>query len=348
MNAGRSVVAGLEERRESAAFLIDQSLGFIFPAALRAAAAINVADHMLGGARTVEQLAAATGSDPGNLYRVLRLLATRGVVEEDEAGNFILGRTGSALLSDGPHCARSAILMLTDRTMWLPAGEMQRCLTEGRSAFEPIFGMAFFDYFASDEATAAVFHTGMAAMSDPENELVADSYGFPATGVIVDVGGGHGGLLRAVLRNHTALTGVLFDHPHVLTGHSLGGGADAGEIAGRWRITPGDFFASVPPGDIYLIKRILHDWDDDQAIVVLRNCRAAMNAGGRIVVIDAVIPTGNEPHQAKTLDLMLMASLVGRERTEEDFVQLFAASGLRLSRVMPTPTALSMIESVAA
>jgi hypothetical protein len=177
------------------------------------------------------------------------------------------------------------------------------------AAFEPIFGMPLFDYFARDAATGALFHTCMAAVSDPENQPIADAYDFPTTGAVVDVGGGHGGLLHTVLRNRPGLTGVLFDQAHVLAGHRLGG-ADAREIAGRWDTVPGDFFLSVPAADTYLIKRIVHDWDDEQCVLLLRNCRAAMNSGGRILVIDAVIPAGNEPHQAKTLDLMLMACLV--------------------------------------
>jgi O-methyltransferase domain len=336
-----------EQQRESAAFLIDQSLGFVFPAALRAAAEIRVADHLTAGPRTAGQLAAETGTDPRNLYRVLRLLATRGIVEEDDAGRFTLAPAGAALCSDAPHSARSAILMLTDRTMWQPVGELARCLPGGATAFEPIFGMPFFDYFAQHAATGALFHTGMAAVSDPENQPIADTYDFPATGVVADVGGGRGGLLHAVLRNRPGLRGVLFDQAHVLAGHCPGD-ADTREIAGRWDTLPGDFFVSVPPADIYLLKRILHDWDDEQCVLLLGNCRAAMNAGARILVIDAVIPAGNEPHQAKTLDLMLMACLVGRERTREDFAGLCTAAGLRLTRVLPTPTVLCVVEAVAA
>lgn len=347
MNAISGVSGEHRQQWESAAFLVDQSLGFLFPAALRAAAEARVADHLIGGSRTVEQLADATGTDRRNLRRVLRLLATRGVVEEDDTGHFSLAAAGTALCSDVPHSARSAILMLTDRTMWLPAGEMTRCLTDGHAAFEPIFGMPFFDFFAQDAATAALFHTGMAAMSDPENQPVADAYDFPETGTVADVGGGHGGLLRAVLRNHPTLTGLLFDQAHVLAGHRLGS-EDGDEIAGRWDAVAGDFFVAAPPADIYLLKRILHDWDDEQSARILRNCRAAMNTGGRILVIDAVIPAGNEPHQAKTLDLILMASLVGGERTSEEFARLFAAAGLRQTRIVPTPTVLSVIEAVAA
>ncbi|MFB6817914.1 methyltransferase [Streptomyces sp. NPDC056347] len=332
----------MNTERQSAARLIEESLGFLFPAALRAAAAVRVADHMTDGDESLERLAEATGTDARNLGRVLRLLATRGVVEETGAGRFRLTATGQALRSDAPHSARAAVLMLTDPTMWRPAGEMHRCLTEGGPAFTEIFGTPFFDHFARDAETAAVFHVGMAAMSDPENEPIAKAYEFPPTGTVVDVGGGHGGLLLEVLRQRPGLRGILHDQAHVLTGHRLG----HEDITDRWSLSEGDFFSSVPSGDLYLLKRILHDWNDEQSATILRNCRRAMTPGGRVLVVDAVVPPGNEPHQSKTVDLMMMASLTGRERTEEDFTQLFKEAGLHLRRIVPTPTVLSVVEAV--
>ncbi|GAB7184018.1 hypothetical protein ATKI12_3849 [Kitasatospora sp. Ki12] len=331
--------------RDSAAFLVDEALGFLFPAALRAAADTGVADHLADGPRTPAELAAATGTDARNLHRVLRLLATRGVVTEDGRGRFALAEAGQALRGDAPYSARAAVLMLTDPTMWRPAGELTHCLTEGTTAFENLFGMPFFDHFAKDERTAAVFHVGMAAMSDPENALIAAACELPASGTVVDIGGGHGGLLLEVLRRNPGLEGVLYDRAHVLAGHRL---AAHQEIAGRWTPREGDFFASVPDGDVHLLKRITHDWDDDGCVTLLGHCRRALRPGGRVLVLDAVVPAGNAPHQSKALDLMMMASLTGRERTEGDFADLFARAGLRLSRVVPTPTVLSVVEAVAA
>ncbi|MFJ8043323.1 methyltransferase [Kitasatospora sp. NPDC096147] len=332
---------GAEALRRSAAFLADEALGFLFPAALRAAAETGVADHLADGPRSPAELATATGTDARNLHRVLRLLATRGVVTEDQAGRFALTEAGRALRGDVPHSARTAVLMLTDPTMWRPAGELARCLTEGGSAFEGIFGMPFFDHFAKDERTAAVFHVGMAAFSDAENAPVAGACELPATGTVVDVGGGHGGLLREVLRRRPGLHGVLYDRAHVLAGHGLGDLA-----ADRWSLAEGDFFEAVPPGDVHLLKRITHDWDDAQCVALLGHCRRALRPGGRVLVLDAVVPEGNAPHQSKALDLMMMASLTGRERTAADFAALFDAAGLRLVRVTPTPTVLSVVEAV--
>ncbi|MGW1175044.1 methyltransferase [Kitasatospora sp. NPDC002543] len=343
--ADRSPQAVEEGLRRSAAFLIDEALGFVFPAALRAAADTGVADALADGPATAAELAAATGTDARNLYRVLRLLATRGVVAEDGHGRFTLTETGQALRSDVPYSARSAVRMLTDRTFWRPAERMAHCLTEGTTAFDAVFGMPFFDHFAQDEETAAVFHVGMAAMSDVENPAIAAACDLPDTGTVVDVGGGHGGLLLEVLRRNPGLEGVLHDRAHVLAGHRLEGEK---EVAGRWSTMEGDFFTAVPAGDVLLLKRITHDWDDDACVTLLGHCRRALRPGGRLLVLDAVVPRDDAPHQAKTMDLMMMASLTGRERTEADFADLLDRAGLRLSRILPTGTVLSVVEAVVA
>ncbi|MER5884574.1 methyltransferase [Streptomyces sp. NPDC001941] len=328
--------------RAAAAYLIDQSLGFVYPAALRAAASAGVADHLADGPRTVAELARRTGSDPRNLHRVLRLLATRGVFAEDADGRFRLTSAAHALRSGAPGSAREAVLMLTDRTFWQPAGDMERCLTGDGSAFEALFGTPFFEHFAQDPDTSAVFHRGMAAMSDAENDAIAAACALPPKGTVVDIGGGHGGFLAAVLRQHPSMDGLLYDAAHVLAGQRLG---EDGALAGRWSTAEGDFFSAVPTGDVLVLKRILHDWDDGRCVTLLRNCRRALAPGGRVLVVDAVVPAGNEPHQSKDLDLLMMTSLTGRERTAADFVTLFTSAGLRLLRVIPTGTVLSVVEA---
>ncbi|MGW0809867.1 methyltransferase [Nonomuraea sp. NPDC002799] len=329
--------------RAATSALIDEALGFVYPAALRAAAATGVADLLAGGPRTVTDLAQAAGVKERSLLRVLRVLATRGIFEEHTDGRFGLTTLGQALRSDAPLSARPAVLMLTDRSLWQPSGELERCLNKGGPIFDDLFGMSFFDYVARDDRTAAAFHHGMAAFSDQENAPIAASYDFPQQGVVADLGGGHGGFLLEVLRRRPALHGVLFDEAHVVAGHRL----DVEDVKGRWQATPGDFFTDVPTADVYLIKRILHDWDDDQCVTILRNCRRAMTTGGRILIVDAVIPRGNDPHQAKTLDLLLMASFPGRERTEAEFTRLLDAAELQLTRIVATGTVLSIVEATA-
>lgn len=324
--------------------LMDLAMDYVFPAALRAAAALGVADHLARGPRPVAELAEAVGADPLNLYRTLRLLATRGIFAEDDAGRFALTPAAELLRTDVPSSFRSAVLMLTDQAFWLPAGGLEDIVRTGTSSFERLFGMSFFDHFARDADTAAIFHVGMASMSAPENPIVARAYDFPPAAVVVDLGGGHGGLLLAVLREHPGLHGVLFDQPHVLQEHRLG------ELAAddRWDLVAGDFFTEAPPGDLYLIKRILHDWDDEHCLRILRHCRQAVSDHGRVLVIDAVVPPGNDPDPGKVIDLLMMSSFTGRERTRAEFDTLFAEAGLRLTRVIPTGTRLSIVEGVPA
>ncbi|MFE9748742.1 methyltransferase [Saccharothrix saharensis] len=322
--------------------LMDYAMGYLFPAALRAAAALGVADHLIDGPRSVADLAEAVGADPRNLYRTLRLLATREVFVEGADGRFGLTPAAELLRGDVPSSFRSAVLMLTDPTFWRTAGELTEAVRTGTAPFERLFGMPFFDHFARDAETAAVFHVGMAAMSDPENPIVARACEFPPDAVVVDLGGGHGGLLLAVLREHPGVRGVLFDQPHVLREHRLG---ELGEDD-RWELAAGDFFGAAPPGDVYLVKRILHDWDDEQCVRILRHCRRAVSGRGRVLVVDAVVPPGNDPDPGKVIDILMMSSLTGRERTRAEFAELFARAGFRLARVLPTGTRLSIVEGV--
>jgi O-methyltransferase domain len=330
--------------RSEAAFVINEAFGFLIPAALRAVASVCVADHLVDGPRTPSELAALTGTHAQSLYRILRLLSTRGFFQEDAEGRFALTALGHALRTDAPFSARHAVLWLTDRTVWEPCGDLAYCLMHGSSAFSTHFGMPIFDYFERDEATATAFHVGMASMSDPENEPVAQCLDIPGSATVVDVGGGYGGLLLEVLRARPDARGILYEHAHALSGHIL----DTPVTTGRWELAEGDFFAEVPPGDVYVLKRILDTWSDNQCVRILSNCRRRLSPGGHILIVDAVIPSGNAPHQAKSMDVLVMASYVGQERTEVEFSQLFVRAGLRIVSITSTPTVLSVIKVVPA
>jgi SAM-dependent methyltransferase len=225
------------------------------------------------------------------------------------------------------------VLMMTAESMWRPAGELVDSVRTGSPSFDRIFGNPFFDYHAAHPESTEVFDQGMAAYSGVENGPVAAAYAFPPVATVVDVGGGQGGFLLEVLRANPGLHGVLFDREHVVSGHRL----DTGDVAGRWEVVAGDFLERVPPADVYLVKRIMHDWDDDSCVRILENCRRALRPGGRVLVVDAVIPAGNEPHQGKALDLLMMAILTGHERTEAQFARLCGAAGLRLDSVTQVP-----------
>ncbi|MBB2974280.1 methyltransferase [Mesorhizobium sp. RMAD-H1] len=324
--------------------LLEQAMGYAYPAGLRAAAALRVADHLADGPKTAEELARATKTDPLRLYRILRLLATRGIFQEDEQGRFSLTPAAQHLRSDVPMSLRHGVLMLTDETFWRPSGELVESV-RGNPAFKHIYGMPFFDYWEQEGVPAEDFHVGMSAMSDAENQFLARAYDFPEGSTVVDIAGGFGGLLLRILQQNPTLHGILYDRPHVLARNRL---KDLGDDS-RWELVSGDFFKSCPRGDIYVLKYIVHDWPDEQAVQILRNCREAMNPGGKVLVMDPVIPAGNSPHTGKTMDLLCMAIYEGgRERREEELRHVLAEAGLRLTRVIDTGCFISVVESVAA
>lgn len=327
--------------------LLEHSTGFVYPAALGAVAQLGVADLLAGGPRTAAELAEATGTSAPFLQRVLRLLATRGLFGEDAEGRFHLKPRGEPLRTDGPHSVRQALAMVTSPLVWTPTGQMVTSLREGGPAFDHIFGVPFFQHVMSDPQVAAVFHGGMASISDVYDSLVSQEVDLPGKGTIVDVGGGSGGLLLGILRGNEGWHGVLFDQQQALERHRLGELNDPD----RWELASGDFFTDVPGGaDVYVLKSVLHDWSDEQCVTILRNCKRAMAAGGRILVIETVIETAvdsdGESAFGKTMDVFMMSILPGKERTEAEFAALFSEAGLRLNRVIPTKTPNSILEAV--
>ncbi|OOC58796.1 methyltransferase [Paenibacillus ihbetae] len=333
----------VSESEAAALFLMERTVEYAYSAALRAVALFRVADHLVDGPKSVAELAEATKSDELRLYRILRLLASRGVFRENESGQYELTAAAEFLRTDVPLSLRAGVLMLTDETFWRPSGEIDWGV-RGTPPFKRIYGMPFFDYWAQKGASADDFHVGMASMSEIENEFLARSYDFPEGATVIDVAGGFGRLLLRILQRNPTLHGILFDRPHVLPRNQLG---ELGDDK-HWELVSGDFFESVPRGDVYVLKYILHDWPDEQATRILRSCREAMAPGGRVLVMDPVIPSGNTPHTGKYLDLLCMAIYEGgRERREEEFRRLLAGADLRLNRVIDTGCYISIVEAVA-
>lgn len=327
------------------AFLMEQALGHLFSAALRTAVEYRVADHLAAGPRTADQLAEATGTHGPHLRRVLRYLATRDIFREDATGAFRLTPAAQPLRSDVPHSLRDAVLMMTDETFRRSSGALAETVRSAGPSFDRLFGAPLFEFLAADPGTRELFDTGMASLSGPVDGLVAESYPFPEGSTVVDVGGGRGGLLRAVLELHPSLSGVLYDQEPAVARHLL----DVPDLAGRWRAEAGDFFASVPEGgDVYVLKHVLHDWPDAACVDILRQVRAAIPARGRLLVVDSVLPPGNAPHYGKAMDVAMMAVLDGKERTAEEYATLLSAADFRLTRVLSTPAFPSIVESVPA
>lgn len=316
--------------------------GYLYSAALNAVAELGVADRLADGPQHPAALAEALGVAVQPLHRTLRLLATVGVFVEDGDGRFGLTPAADVLRTDAPGSMRDAVRMLAHESFWVPAGKLSTTIRTGQTPFAELFGGSFFDYFAANPDVGPIFHRGMASFSDTENAPIARAYDFGRFKRIVDVGGGHGGFLVEALRG-TEARGVLVDAEHVLREARIA----AEGLSERCELVVGDFFQTVPEGDCIVLKRILHDWADETAIEILRVCRRALRPGGRVLVVDSVVPPGNEPHSGKILDVLMMVSLPGRERTEEEFRQMLAAAELRLERVIETPAVLSIVEASA-
>ena len=316
--------------------------GFLATQLVYVAAKLGLADLLDGGPRTAEELAAATGARADALYRALRALASLGVFEEVAGRRFALTPLAGLLRAGRPDSMRAQALVQGEQGYRVGVELMYSVMT-GAPAFERVYGMARFEHLARHPEAGAVFDQAMSESSRRSASAVVGAYDFPTAGTVVDVGGGQGVLIAAVLRARPGLRGVLFDQPHVLAGAEpvL---AEAG-VADRCARDAGDFFASAPPGgDRYLLRHILHDWDDERATSILRGCARAMAPGGKVLVIEGVIEAGNEPSLAKFLDLRMLLMLGGRERTAEEFGHLFDAAGLRLTHVIPAGAGSSIIE----
>jgi hypothetical protein len=309
------------------------------------AAELGIADLLVNGPRTAEELAEKTQTHGGALYRVLRALASVGIFAQDPDGRFSLTPHANLLRSDVADSQRSFAIMMGAEfhKAW---GELLQSVQTGEGGFQKKFGMPFFQYMLNHPMRHGIYDTAMGAFGRAEAAAMLDAHDFSTFQTIVDVGGGSGVLLAAILNRYPEVQGILFDLPAVVERTRsvlLGSGLD-----GRCRFEGGDFFSSVPAGaDAYIMQHVIHDWEDPEAVTILRNCREAMNRDGRILLAELVIPPGNGPYFGKWLDLMMLL-VGGRERTQEEYRQLFSAAGLKLNRVIPTSSEISIVEGVKA
>ncbi len=309
-------------------------------------AELAIADHIGDGASSVDQLAAATGANRDGLGRCLRALASLGVFAQAGEGTYRNTPLSETLRGDSPVSLRGMAILtgLPDhRRAW---GSLPAAILGGgaRSVWEVAHGMPLFAYFADHPDASAVFQQGMTAFSGIEAQAVADAYDFSGIHSLVDVGGGHGLLLATIVAANPGLSGVLFELPFMAEGaRTL---LDEHAVGERCRIEVGDFFASVPAGDAHILKNIVHDFDDEQASTILRNCRAATPTGGRVLIVQEALPPGDAPSFGKLLDLQMLL-IGGRERTEADYRALLDGSGYELTRIIETACPLHVIEGIA-
>jgi hypothetical protein len=327
--------------RDEIARLMD---GYIDTQLVYVAARLGIADLLRDGPRSSAELAALTGTVPSTLHRLLRGLVVNGVLDEDTTGRFIVTPAGRCLDSDAADSLRGAV-MTRGELYYEAAGALIQTIRQGGAAFHHAHGRSFFEVVAAHPEGTALFQASMVARSQHEARTVVQAYDFSSFGRIVDVGGGHGVLLTEILKAHSNVRGILFDRPDVIAGarNSIEAAGIACELA------PGDFFAGVPAGgDVYLLSRVIHDWDDAEAIQILRSCRQAMADDAVLLVVEAVLPErARDLPAAIRMDLHMLTLFNGRERTLTEFEQLFAASRFDLRRAIPTGdrTGITVLEA---
>lgn len=322
--------------------------GFWVSQALYVVAKLGIADLLEDGPRSVEALASAAGANAGALGRVLRALASFGIFEQQEDGCWRLTPAAEPLRSGVSGSMRAFVVMLGEPESWRAWGEFLHSVKTGQPAFEHVFGAPVFRYMSEHPDAAAIFDAAMIARSAAEDEAMLAAYDLSSSNEIVDVGGGRGALLLAALNRHPRLDGVLFELPHVIDGARESIGADL--PADRCRFHAGDFFRDALPAgaDVYVLKKVIHDWDDARARQILAACRRAMSRNSSLLLIEPVIPPGNGPSFAKLLDLFMLVWPGGQERTEDEHRTLLASAGLALVRIVPTASPVSVIEARAA
>jgi hypothetical protein len=328
--------------------MMDLISGFWVSQLLFTVAKLGVADELVRGPLRVETIAKRVGAHAPYLRRVLRALASLGIFAEDASGRFRLTPLARMLRSNYPGSLRNFILMITDDYNWQAWGALSEVIKTGESPFEHVHHTSFFEYLHRHPDKEQKFAASMAGVSTVETGAVVQAYPFGEFSKLVELGGAHGHLLATILRRHRKLKGVLYDLPDVVATAGDSGFVTAPEIRDRCETVGGDFFDSVPEGsDGYLMKHVIHDWDDARSVRILRNCREAMARDGRVLVVDNVVQPGNGADSVKLMDVnMMVAAPGGLERTREEFRTLFGEAGLRLKRVIPTEASISILEGV--
>jgi hypothetical protein len=335
----------ITEKIPAEAFLIQVAFSALTTQALYVAAKLGIADLLADQPQSVTQLAAATKTHEQALYRILRSLAGIGVFQETEPKVFGLTPYAEPLRTDAPSSMRNGVIFIGEAWHWNVWGELLNSVKTGQPSWAEVHGAEVFDYFAGHPTESEIFNRAMTDMSVSTAPVVVEAYDFSGFTTLVDVAGGHGYLLAQILKANPQLTGVLFDVPSVIAGAPPL--LEQEGVIERVKTVTGDFFKSVPANaDAYIMKHIIHDWDDERAITILKNIRKGIKPGGKVLLVETVVPEGNEPHYSKLLDLEMLISPGGVERTEAEYSDLFAAAGFRLNRIVPTPSPYSIIEAV--
>ncbi|MBD8505020.1 hydroxyneurosporene methyltransferase [Hoyosella sp. G463] len=331
----------------ASASVLEVMIGSWVAQATYVATRLGVAEVLIDGARPVAEIAEHVDADPDALHRLLRALATHGIFTETRPGVFGLTPLADTLREDSPDTVRSLVLMFGDPTHWEHWSHLLYSVQTGKPSLEMLRGMTAFEFLGANPDFSAVFNRAMTDVSRISVPHTVAAYDFSRFTTIADIGGGHGALLAGILRAAPTAKGILFDLDSVVAGASelL---VEEG-VGDRVAINGGSFFEAVPGGaDAYVLKSIIHDWDDDAATRILRTVRDAMGNDATLLLVETVLPEGNTPHFGKWLDLEMLVQATGRERTEQQFRDLLGAAGFELSRVVPTVAPTSIIEAAPA
>jgi len=314
--------------------------GYRLSAALNVAADLGISDLLVGGPRTIDDLAATTGTDPDTLRRLLHALATIGVYDERSDGSFANTDLGEGLRSDVPDSVRPLARTLNSPGLWGAWGHLGHSVRTGENAFRAKHGVDPWTHRQGAPEENAIFNQTMTMQTSVIAPAVAEVCDLSGLSTVVDVGGGEGILLEAVLTRHPHLTGTLFDREHV-----VGAEPASSDLSARWSAVSGSFFDAVPAADAYLLKSILHDWPDQECVDILATCRRGLRPGGVVLVIETLLGRPGFEAEAAFLDINMLVMPGGRERTEQQYGALLDAAGLRLDAVADTPARMSVLHA---
>jgi hypothetical protein len=307
---------------------------------------LGVADH-IEGSMGIDELAAATGTDTTALYRVMRALSAVGLFAESAGQMFALTQIGETLRTDHPRSLRSLCRMVNEPWCWASWGVLDHSVKTAQPAFDHVHGMPMFEYFKHHPDESKQFSDAMTSLTVNVGAAVANAYDFSPIKHLVDVGGSHGVLLSSIIEKFPTVRGTLFDLPHVVEEATTK--LESNKYRDLIALARGSFFEALPNADAYIIKSVLHDWDDASCIKILGNCRAAMEPGGRVLIVEGIVTDLPESVFTKLLDIQMLAiTQGGRERTVAEFGSVLHAAGLSLTRVVSTQSPFAVIEACAA
>ena len=327
--------------------LLQVANGYLLSACLQVAARLNLAELLASGPRSVEALAAETSTNADGLYRVVRALVSVGIFSEPQPRTIALSPAAELLRRDVPGSVRDLLVWASNPFIMHVTSDMMHSVQTGKPAIEHLYGKPAFEVFAEMPEVCRDFNEGMTAITADLAPAVLDAYDFAGVGTLMDVAGGHGLFLCEALKRHSQMKGILLEQPAVVEGAKC----TMCEMGLEDRCQPlgGNFFEHIPAGaDAYFMQHIIHDWADEHALKILGNVRQALagRAGGRLILVDMVLPEDSRPHPAKMLDLIMLMFPGGRERTESEWRDLLGTAGFTITRIVPTSAADSVIEAV--